>query len=187
MIRRSQRLGVTTEKVECNEVSMLEFANGYREAMGRLHADPEYFFPDSYFIDLRALAPENLFLVHAKREGSPVAMALFLAGPSGMHYHLSARLSDDSTPGSVNAILHAAVVSAQELGLSSLHLGGGATRSPIDPLFSFKRSMGTTCHASYIGTRIHNQEKWQEARDIWESRTSHPENLVKLLGYHDEP
>ncbi|HUT25697.1 MAG TPA: GNAT family N-acetyltransferase, partial [Sumerlaeia bacterium] len=150
MVRRAERAGVRV--VECvPSEGRAEFAKLYEKTMDRLDADAYYYFGEVYFRGLAGLAERSGSLLAAVRDDRWVAAAFFLRGANWLHYHLSATDLDLRLPGATNLILHAAAQLGRRWGLKRLHLGGGRTKAPDDPLLKFKRSMGTDSHVFRIG------------------------------------
>lgn len=111
----------------------------YRQSMERLGGSPSLNFSDAYFAGLRALPGAELAAL--VDEQGLVAAAVFLWGPQYAHYHLAAR-RPDAPNYAASFVLQAALERAAERNLVGMHLGGGTTAAPDDPLLRFKRSLG---------------------------------------------
>ena len=85
-------------------------------------------------------------LVLATISGKISAGAIFLEGNNWMHYHLSATDPNHFHSGATNAVILRAAEIGRTKGLKRLHLGGGNSNAEEDPLFRFKRRMGTDIH-----------------------------------------
>jgi len=116
-----------------------DFERLYGEAMQRLAAPPSLRFGSAYFAALQKNDWAELATIADER--GLCAAAVFLWGPRWAHYHLSARRGDAPNY-ATNVLLQAALERAAERRLAGLHLGGGTTTSPDDPLLRFKRSLG---------------------------------------------
>jgi hypothetical protein len=186
MIRRALRSGATV--VSLSGMDALEqFRQMYEATMRRLGAGDFYYFGDHYFQWLGRLVETDGVMLGVQHEGQCVAAAMFLKGPRWMHYHLAASEKSGRVPGAMNLLLHEAARLGASLGLELLHLGGGTTADTADPLFLFKRSMGTQRHVFQIAKRVRDQEKYDELGRIWREvhNKTGPEVPNKLLYYHD--
>ncbi len=186
MLRRAERLGIKVHAQAAGEGSFARFRTLYDRTMDRLLADDYYRFGDDYFAGLCDLVADSGLLLAAEQAGEWAAAAVFLKGPTWLHYHLSASDPDKRLPGAINLLLCAAAERGRKEGLTRLHLGGGRTRSSEDSLLAFKRCMGTDSHSFYVGKRIHNAGAYVYIRELWEQ--SYP-SLVpnygqRLLCYH---
>jgi hypothetical protein len=178
MVRRAERSGVRV--IECPPLAGIrKFAELYEKTMDRLDADAYYYLGEGYFRGLAGLAERSGWLLAAVRDDRWVAAAFFLRGANWLHYHLSATDPDLRLPGATNLILHAAARLGRRRGLKRLHLGGGRTRAPDDPLLRFKRSMGSDSHAFCTGKRIVDPADYARLRRLWEKQ--HP-SLVPKFG-----
>ena len=166
MVRRAERAGVQVVTIP-PDAGMPAYKHLYERAMDRLSAAPEYYFGDTYFSRLADLVTKSGWLLVALQQDRWIAAAVFLRGPRWMHYHLAATDSDLQVPGVMNLLLYrAAHLGAQE-GILRLHLGGGATRSPKDPILRFKTTMATDTHCFRVAKRIHNLDAYDKLRSIW--------------------
>jgi hypothetical protein len=116
-----------------------DFVAAYGAAMERKGAAPMLRFSDGYFSSLRALADAELVTIDD--EAGLAAAAVMLWGPRFGHYHLAVR-RPDAPNWAASFVLQAALERAHQRGLAGLHLGGGTTNDPADPLLRFKRSLG---------------------------------------------
>ena len=103
-----------------------------------------------------------------------------------MHYHLSATDPDHRVPGATNAVILCAAEIGRTKGLKRLHLGGGNSNAEDDPLFRFKRRMGTDTHDFWIGRRIHNEEVYRAVCNEWRRDNADVAHTYggRLLCYH---
>ena len=169
MLRRAERLGIHV-KVYPTHNHFDRFMTIYMHMMDRLGADEYYNFNEDYFVGLRQLVHDAGWLLVAEQGEEWVAAAVFLRGSTWLHYHLSASDPDKRVPGANNQLLYIAAQIGSQHGLERLHLGGGLTRMPNDPLLRFKRSMATDSHSFYIGKRVHNPDVYAYLRELWEQR-----------------
>lgn len=159
MIRKAQRhgLGVTFDSLENHLDS---FVRLYHLTMDRNRAAGEYYFERAHFEALARGVRARVAV--ARRSGRDLAISLFLIGPDWMHYHLSGCSEEGLAAGANNLILHEAVLEARSLGLGLLHLGGGRTADPADPLLRFKASFSPQRRPVMIGRRVHMKGPYDE-------------------------
>lgn len=131
---RAQRLGIYAEYHGSSRNALLAFLPPYLEAMASKGAPPKY----SAIAERLELWAGN---PHVHVVTAPEAGAIFFDDGEWGHYHLSYR-----TPKAHNTAMHAifdrAVPVLTELGCKRIHLGGGTTSSPDDPLYKFKSRIG---------------------------------------------
>lgn len=169
MVRRAAADGIAVVRVDEGE-RLPAFAALYAAAMERIGAAPMYDFSDDYFKTLRDRLAPSLALFEARNGEQTVAAGLFLVGPHWLHYHLAAS-AGTRAPGAANAVLHAAAAWGIERGLDELHLGGGTTSSPDDPLFRFKASISRGRRSFYTGRRVHDEAAYRRLCEGWRSRS----------------
>jgi hypothetical protein len=186
MIRQAVRGGANVIELPGSEASG-QFQRLYEATMRRLGAHAYYLFDDRYFQCLGEIVETRGVLLGVEHDSNCVAAAVFLKGSEWMHCHLAATDRDRQVPGTMNLLFHEAARLGASQGLTRLHIGGGTTRNPEDPLLLFKRSMGTGRHLFRIGKRVHNKEKYEELGRLWrqEHGKSELDEPSKLLFYHD--
>lgn len=166
MLRRAEGLEVSFEACPSEE-TFGQFVRLYEETMRRLGADDYYYFSEDYFSGLRRLVCARGCMLAARDEGECAAAALFLKGETRLHYHLSASHPERRPPGATNRLIYEAARLGSREGLDALHLGGGITTAEDDSLLKFKRRMGTSAHAFYIGRRIHSPAVYAALKEAW--------------------
>lgn len=141
--RRAERLGIKAEIRGSEKKALEEFRDGYRDAMQRKGSADKY----CTLVDC----------IHQWSGNRQVVLcsgiqcgALFLVGDDGWaHYHLSWR--GEGAPGpAMYAIFATVVPHLAKLGIKQIHLGGGMTNSPDDPLYKFKSKVGRIPHTCYF-------------------------------------
>jgi len=144
-INRLRRKGVTC--VEDVEGSYLEeTCRIYHETMRRVGAAEQYFFPLSYFERLREQLGARLRVFVCLWEGKAVCAGLFVACNGILQYHLGATIDDALHLSPMKLLMDEVRLWATGQGLRILHLGGGITSSPDDPLLYFKRGFSDRTH-----------------------------------------
>jgi len=159
MIRKAGREGLTVTFGEL-EGHVASFTRLYRETMDRNRAAAEYYFDSRHFQALSAGVSTRVCV--ARKGEQELALSLFLIGPDWMHYHLSACSVEGLRLAANNLILHSAALETHRLGLRFLHLGGGRTGSPDDPLLRFKAGFSPQRRPVMIGRRVHLREPYEE-------------------------
>ena len=80
----------------------------------------------------------SLYYITSPDQNEIEGVGIFLLGEEVMEYHLSATSVDGRKNSVLKNIIHAAVSSAFDLGLSGVYLGGGTTESINDTLLLSK-------------------------------------------------
>lgn len=130
-----------------------EFVQIYWETMDRIGASPGYYFPRSYFTDLKEQLGDRLKILFADLGGETVAAGMFLLTGHIVQYHLSGRTAKHlRIPSGVKIILDEMRVRGSRAGFSWLHLGGGVG-AQRDQLFDFKAGF-SDAHFTFQTGRI---------------------------------
>ena len=177
-VRRALKSGVEVG-VRSDPESYANFVGMYFRTMERLNADAEYYFSEVYFTRLEEIVRQSGALLVAELDGNFLAATVLLRGSRFLNYHLSCTDRDRSVVGVVNLLIRQAGLEGKALGLDVLHLGGGRGPEPMDSLYQFKQSMGTSTHQFHIGKRVHNIDLYNRLCNKW--RTTFPE-LVSSFG-----
>lgn len=171
MVRRAWRDGLVAEQAPLDD-GLPVFRRLYDATMDRLDASWQLRFGDAYFRELRAGIEEQLRLYVVRRGdgGGIVAAAMFIADGERLHYHLAGSdPAERSAPN--NLILHTAAVAGSEAGQRRLHLGGGRSPDPKDPLFRFKASISRDRLPYLLGRRVHDPEAYEALCARWVEAT----------------
>jgi len=167
-IRKALKLGVEVRPASGAD-DYLRFAALYRQTMADLGAEDFYFFPDSYFLGLRQLLPAHHLLLLAWQGPALVAGLILLHHGPHAHYHLSAR-DAAARLNANNLLLHEAILRAKALGCRRMHLGGGASTRPDDPLMAFKSRFSPHRLDFFIGKKVFLPEEYALVIRQWEER-----------------
>jgi hypothetical protein len=135
-IRRAERAGFAARCDGAWE-RFDDFLRAYRETMTRVEAASYYFFPDSYYADLRRALGERLHLLLVERQGRVAAAALFTECCGIVQYHLGGTRDEFLAHAPMKLLFHFARSWFKDRGARLLHLGGGVA-SRDDSLFHFK-------------------------------------------------
>lgn len=175
-VRKARRGGVT---VRWNEpLDWSAYAELYDRAMAGKNADRRLRFDGAYFDALRGVRGTELACVDLGR--GVVAGDVFLFGPRVAHYHLGAR-SDDAPPYVASALMQASIERAAELGLASVHLGGGVTTAVDDALLRFKQSFGARLVDYRVALVVADADRYEALTSAWQRASGGPPRW--LLGY----
>ena len=140
-IRKASKKDVSVQiDKECTDFD--EFIKIYYETMKKHSASDYYFFEKAYFEKMRDIDGLDLIMINATLGGKLISSALFMCSDGNMHYHLSGTDPQYYSYAANNLILATAAEYGHNHGYGWLHLGGGLSSSPDDPLFQFKRSFG---------------------------------------------
>jgi len=144
LARRNLRITWNEPSQQTNTLESFRIFRGLYEAtMQRVDATEFFHFPWSYYERLSMLGTD-VGVAIAWHGNRAVGGAIFMAGPSFAHYHLSA---SDDTAHSYKASTLLVVEGAKwarERGCRRLHLGGGMLAN--DSLMRFKQSFGGEPH-----------------------------------------
>jgi len=143
------------------------FPSFYRDGMRQIGESDFYLFSDEYFAAMLELPASRVLSV--TRDGTRLAMGMFLFGPDVAEYHLSAASAEGRSSNATNLLLHGAADSARQAGLRSLYLGGGTTSAADNPLLWFKTSYAPANLTFSIGWRIHDPAAYAQLQ------SEHPE------------
>lgn len=149
-VRKAIKAGAEIRWLAQDE-AIARFPGFYRQAMQAIGADGFYLFPDDYFAALFSLPFAHT--AAAVLDGEIVAMALFLCDGIG-EYHLSGKTAIGGRWSATNLLLHEAFRAMPGLGIDRMHLGGGSTAKPDDPLLFFKSGFSRQRAEYRIGWRI---------------------------------
>ncbi len=175
-IRKAERLGVTII-AGFNEESYKEFLLMYLENMRLVHAAPMYFFSDAFFAGLAELVQKKGMFFVAKDDHRILGAAVFLGGAEIGHYFLAAATAEGKKLAAGNLLLHHGIKWSQQNGMKKLHLGGGVSQNPDDPLLVFKNNFSKLTEKFYIGKRVHDGVKYDYLVSAWDKKF--PEASIK--------
>ncbi|MCG6533678.1 MAG: GNAT family N-acetyltransferase [Syntrophales bacterium LBB04] len=164
-IRKAQKSGLRVEWVKSSE-SLSIFYELYNSAMKEIAADNSYIFPLEYHEAL--LGWNNSRLAVCRLEGTIVAAALFVVGPSLVEYHLSSSLPQGKKLGATNLMLHEAALHAKQMGYTRMHLGGGTDKQPDNSLLFFKAGFSNHKAVFRIGKKIYQPKIYDQMKMAWQ-------------------
>ncbi|MFM8432684.1 MAG: GNAT family N-acetyltransferase [Bacteroidota bacterium] len=168
-IRKAEKAGVHVVE-DPSTAQFATFIDIYVENMRQLHASRMYFFSDAYFHELRSLIKRDGVLLLALGPEGILGAAVFLASGSYSHYFLSSVTANGRQLGVGNLLLHEGINWAADRGARIMHLGGGLTADPADPLLTFKLNFSKTTVPFFIGKRIHDETAYRKILEAWEKK-----------------
>lgn len=156
-------------KIFQNDIGILDdFLSIYHEAMERANSIPYLYFNKQYFKSLIENI-QTVFFV-ACHEKKPVAAISAFYNGYFIHGHLGGALTDYLHMSSYSLLYTEMIKFGQTMGCRFLHVGGGATNHPDDPLLKFKLNFSGTTADFYIGKKIHNQAVYNSIVQHWENK-----------------
>ncbi len=166
MVRKALAQGLICHEVPLS-IGLEAFQRMYRQTMAQVQAAQYYLFSAAYFQLLAKELRQQACLFAVLREEQTIAMALFLTDHTTMHYHLAGSDARFKPLAPNNLLLHTAARWAQERGFKNLHLGGGRTARPDDPLLRFKSSLSRARLPFYCGRRVHHKPAYAALCGQW--------------------
>jgi hypothetical protein len=141
VLRKADRQSICYLEADLAENAQ-RFVDFHWAAMKAMGADGFYLFSLEYFRALAATRMARLGVCVRKDDvgirGTWLAAAIFLESGETAEYHLAANSADGRTVGASSFLLDQAARLARQRGRKYMYLGGGADRSPQNPLLFFK-------------------------------------------------
>lgn len=173
-VSRAERLGHAVRLTLAPTAARLDgFRSLYDLTMQRLGASTGYRFEDGYFHALVGLGDRLALVEVTDAAGVLVNAALFMRGAAWCHYHLSAR-GEQAHNSSGHLLFTAAAAWAAEHGCRGIHLGGGTSAEPTDPLLVYKRRIGRGDAEFRTAGVVVDAERHQRLRAEWSQRSGRP-------------
>jgi hypothetical protein len=170
-VHRAGRAGLVATVQPAPTAEDLEgFRVLYDATMARLHAAAQYRFGPASYRRLAALGPRLALVAVRDADGALAAAALGLSGPRWAHYHLSAR-AERAHNAAGDLLLHALAGWAAERGCAGVHLGGGTSTAPDDPLLAFKRHAGRQDAAAGFAGLIADPLRHRALLAAWQAQS----------------
>ena len=139
-----------------------DFKRLYRGTMARVAATPYYFFGDDYFKGLRAALGDRMRLSIVEADGEVAAAALFVETSGIVQYHLSGTAPAYVREGLTKVLIDDVRRWATDRGDRVLHLGGGLSSRPDDPLFHFKAGFSERRHPFYTLRVVVDRDAYED-------------------------
>jgi hypothetical protein len=155
-MKKLRNMGFTTV---VNDFSLLPgFVSMYHHTMARVDADENYYFPLSYFEDLKKAFGDAFVMVLTLSPTNEIAAGgIFLEQGDFVQFHLSASAQTyrEHAPGKICA--EAAMLYFKERGRKNLHFGGGVG-GQTDSLFVYKSRFSPLRGNFQVWKTVVNQE-----------------------------
>jgi len=179
-VAKAVRRGATVESSSASTHELSRFKELYFNTMDRLGAAESYYFSDLYFDRIAEELADECLVYRVLDDSADrwLAAALILRGDKTIHYHLGARVQDETNLNYFHLLFDTAAKHAAEEGYTQLHLGGGRSPAPNDSLLRFKRRVGTIELDYYTARRIVNETAYRQLLHA----TSNP-SPAKFLAY----
>lgn len=161
-IRQALKKGVTYNIIE-KPKNIHNFKQIYYSTMDRNEATEYYYFGDEYFDKCLKYYREHIILVEAVYKSTVIASGFYFVYGKILGAHLSGTQNEYIYLAPAYIIKFATAQWAKEHGIEIIHYGGGATNSPDDSLYKFKRKFTKEMVFDfYIGKKIWNQDIYDE-------------------------
>lgn len=175
VIRKAIRSGVKTYWGRSPEL-FEKFLPIYNSTMNNAVATEYYFFGNEFYRCVLEDLKFNSMLFYATFNEKIISMSIILFCNDQMHYHLSASDKENRNLAATNLLLYEVACWGCENGYKTFHLGGGIG-SKEDNLYSFKKAFSKNSDSYFsIGTKIFNEEKFDELVRIRKNVTGRKEN-----------
>lgn len=152
-----------------------EFLNVYTSTMTRRNADPQYFFPRSFFEAIIRTLPGHYAFFHVFHAGKVVSSELVLLSKEHAYFFLGGTLAESFEVRPSDFLQHETFLWCRDAGKRKLVLGGGYKGSV--GLFKYKKSFAPSGEVAFqIGTKIYDapaaaglldaRRRWEAARSV---------------------
>lgn len=168
-INRAERNGVTV-RIDDNWEFIGRFVELYHETMRRVEAADYYYFPMSYFLDLRRALGDRLHLCVVEHEGNVISAGLFTECCGLVQYHLSGTSENALSLRPLKSMLHFVRLWAKGRGNHLLNLGGGVGGKK-DALYDFKVGFSDLTRPFYTWRLVPDETAYGALVTAWEART----------------
>ena len=180
MLSKAQRSGFSFQILPVHG-ALSWFVPLYLETQEQLQAGRETRFGIDYFQRLADGFGDKAWLGVVNHSGAIVAAVLVFESELFLHSHLMGYRRDLPISGMTNLVYHGIALEGSTRGKSVLHMGGGRTNHEDDSLLRFKKSLSPETRDYWLGTRCHNQLRYDELACAWESRNGpRPANYLQF-------
>ncbi len=177
-IRKSEKAGVSV-KAESGRSALEKFGRFYQTRMKELCAHRDYRFAADYFDSISSLGANGYRVYIAEIDGKEIGGYLILLSDRYAHYHLGSASQRYSYLCPTNKLMHEVIMNLAGGTRETLHLGGGMSSSPADPLLRFKAGYSPGRAQFRFGSFVSNARLYRTICEDWESRNPH---LVERFG-----
>lgn len=162
-IKKAQKHGVRTERVEPTEANFDILNRLYYQTMERHNAAARWVFPRDYFRNcLEILGPQRVSLFFAY-VGNEVAVATILMHDFDIaYYHFSGSDNNFYEFCPSDLLMYETALWAKHQGYKYFHLGGGVSSAQDDPLYIFKSGFSGSTAPLYSYSRVLNEQSYEK-------------------------
>lgn len=174
-VRKALKLGMFGTIIQAaGEQEIERFYRIYTSSMERKQARREYFFSLDYFKQLcSGLRSNVLFAEVYDCKSNLQAAGCFLCSGDIVHYHLGAR-AENAHYSAFNLLFSKTAEWCETKGFSLVNLGGGMSSSENDPLWMFKRRVGSERNDFRVAGLVADIDVHNELRKRYEAKTGIP-------------
>jgi len=148
-----------------------DFIKMYKETMDRVNAQSYVYFNDQYFEDTFNILPSVHIVVFEK--SLPIASAVCLLSNNVLHVHFVVSKTEYLSLRPNDFLFNEIIKYGINQGFKILHLGGGRTFKVEDSLLRFKMNFSGKTSEFYTGSKIHNQEVYDQVCEQWRIKYPH--------------
>lgn len=143
-----------------------DFERLYNSTMDKLDADGFYYFPTTYYRQLKKTLPHS-FLGMVQYGGKFIAGAVFFYQNQLGHYHLAGSDASMLHLSPNNFLLWEAAKELYARGVRCFHLGGGTNGDENNSLFLYKRKFSKSHCQFFLGKAIFQPEIYKAICTDW--------------------
>jgi hypothetical protein len=174
IIRRiTNRYNISSEVYQNSRDALDILYSIYSDTMDRVGSIKYLYFNREYFKNLLDL--KNSHCIIAYKDNKPISGIIMLRYGIYMHGHLGGTLTSSLKFSPFNYLYAEIIKYAKDVGCHFLHLGGGTTKSPEDPVLRYKMHFSNTLTDYYIGKKIHDRNIYNEIVTQWSD--AYPEKV----------
>ena len=168
VLRQSERNGMSVV-VDPHGDRLDEFLAVYYSTMERRNASSDYYFPRTFFTELREHLPEHVVFFHALHENQVVSTELQLISETHTYAFLGGTIEKGLLLRANTALRHRTNVWGSEHSKSHMVFGGSHREN--DGLFRYKKRFAPqSLRIFQIGTRVFNPDQYMRLialRRVW--------------------
>jgi GNAT acetyltransferase-like protein len=162
-INKAKKSGVSIDEVAPTADDFATFNKLYFATMDRNQAAARWYFPEDYFRNCwELLGADRVAFFFARHEGNVIAAWIVMHAFDTAYYHFGGSSPDFYHLRANNLMVHEVALWAKRRGYRALHLGGGVTSAPGDPLFVFKSGYAHKTARLRSYGRIHDEATYAE-------------------------
>lgn len=181
-VKKAMKAGLGFISLYGDEIAEEElgvFIQIYNATMRRNQASENYYFPNSFFLDLFFSMPQDALISFATLEGKAISTELVILNKENAYGFLGGTLSEYYKLSPNSYLRYELIRYLIESGVKTYSIGGG---KPGDSIYKFKKSFSKDRESKfYIGKYIHNENVYNEIVAQWSERF--PEKVDSCKNY----